>query len=221
VNQELVIFGASSDIATEFDKLLKTSNYKVHKFSLNDPENSCVEITNYIKDIKSIKNYINKLENPMIIFFNGFLAENRPSYSPSNEEIDKTYEINFKIPSMLIDSLLSLKQVKKFIIISSVAAIKPRYKNFFYGLSKSMLENYLLSLPNIDYLIIRFGKVLTKMSNDHSNPPFVISKEDGAKLIIKNISKSGIIYPTLGLKISSKLIKIMPLSFLNFLEQRI
>lgn len=221
MNQEFVIFGASSEIATEFYKLLKKSNYKVHKISLNDPENSCVKITNYINDIKSIKNYINNLENPTIIFFNGFLAENRPLYFPPSEEIDKTYQINFKIPSMIIDSLLSLKQVKKFIIISSVAAIKPRYKNFFYGLTKSMLENYLLSLPDIDYLIIRFGKVLTKMSKDHSNPPFVISKEVGAKLIIKNISKSGIIYPTFGLKISSKLIKIMPLRFLNFLEQRI
>ena len=91
-----------------------------------------------------------------------------------------------------------------------MAAVKPRYKNYIYGLSKRKLEEGIKYLDLPSYLIIRYGKVITKMSEDHKNPPFTLTVNDAASYLYKNINKTGIQYPKLGLKILSIVIKLLP-----------
>ena len=50
--------------------------------------------------------------------------------------------------------------VKKYVFISSMAAVKLRNKNFIYGYYKKKLENNILSGKLNNSLIFRFGKIL-------------------------------------------------------------
>ena len=153
-----------------------------------------------MEDYAKIKREIEKLSNVIVVFFNGHLSENRDQYSPNLKEIIKTDEINFTIPYYLSLNLNNdLSNIKKFVYISSMAAVKPRYKNYIYGLSKRKLEEGIKYLELPSYLIIRYGKVITKMSEDHKNPPFTLTVNDAANYLYKNIIKTGIQYPILGL----------------------
>ena len=111
---------------------------------------------------KKIKAILSNIENPIIIFFNGFLAENRDLAEPTIEEINKTDYVNYQIPYFLSKSLSENKDIKKFIYIFLIASLRPRYKNYIYGLSKYKLEKSLRFLNLSKYLVLRFGKVETK-----------------------------------------------------------
>ena len=47
--------------------------------------------------------FVETIESPYIVFFNGFLAENRPSYSPTYKEIEETIYANYLTPLHLFD----------------------------------------------------------------------------------------------------------------------
>ena len=157
--RDIVLIGASSDIAIEFSKNKFDEFVKVHKISTNSNFKSDLKVYDYLENINIIKSYISKLENPLVIFFNGYLKENRPYYKPNSSEIMLTLKINFEIPYKLAKQFYSLNPETKFIFISSIAAIKPRFKNFIYGFSKQHLENSIKEMKGLNYLIIRFGKV--------------------------------------------------------------
>ena len=48
-----------------------------------------------------------------IVFFNGFLAENRPSYSPAYKEIEETLYANYLTPLHLFDQMRKNRDIKK------------------------------------------------------------------------------------------------------------
>lgn len=220
VKKDIVLIGSSSEIAIEFIKTCIVNSENVITISrsnnIETQGNQHLKINEYFSDYKDIKNLIKKLNNPVIIFFNGFLAENRDLYSPTNEEIVKTDEINFTIPYMLSQKLnAELNNVSKYVFISTMAAIKPRYKNYIYGLSKRKLEESVkyINLPSL--LIIRFGKVKTKMSKYHSDPPFTLSSKDAAISLYKKLDSDGIKYPHFGLFFIANLIKLIPIVILK------
>ena len=99
-----------------------------------------------------------------------------------------------------------------------MSAIKPRFKNYIYGLSKQWLEREIARLTK-DYLIFRFGMIKTSMSKNHSPAPFTLSKEKASALLVKKINRRGIIYPLLGLKLISYIIKVLPIKFLDRYEK--
>ena len=214
MDENIVIFGGSSEIAIELKNILNNKKHKnftiSRRNSSHEYPNSLI-INNYFEDYEKIKSEIEKLNNVIVVFFNGHLSENRDQYSPNLNEIIKTDEINFTVPYYLSLNLNNdLNNIKQFVYISSMAAVKPRYKNYIYGLSKRKLEESIKHLELPSYLIIRYGKVITKMSEDHKNPPFTLSVNDAANYIYKNINKTGVQYPKLGLKILSLIIKVLP-----------
>ena len=98
VDNDIVIIGASSDLAKAFESRCK--KYKIKTLSISQNKNfknqqNCLNIMDYIKDYKKIEDEIKKLNNPIIFFFNGALFENRPFKSPSKEEELLTKKINF------------------------------------------------------------------------------------------------------------------------------
>ena len=214
MQDNIVIFGGSSEIAIELNNILSSKNHKnftISRRNSSHKDSDSLIVNNYLEDYAKIKHEIEKLSNVIVVFFNGHLSENRDQYSPNLKEIIKTDEINFTIPYYLSLNLNNdLSNIKKFVYISSMAAVKPRYKNYIYGLSKRKLEEGIKYLDLPSYLIIRYGKVITKMSEDHKNPPFTLTVNDAANYLYKNINKTGIQYPKLGLKILSLIIKVLP-----------
>ena len=71
------------------------------------------------------------------------------------------------------------------------------------------------------FLILRFGKIRTQMSEGHSNPPFTLNRSEAASLIIKFIEKEGVLYPTIGLRMMAIFIKLMPTKLLDLIEKNI
>lgn len=214
MDDNILIFGGSSEIAIELNNILSSKNHKnftISRRNSSHKDSDSLIVNNYLEDYAKIKHEIEKLSNVIVVFFNGHLSENRDQYSPNLKEIIKTDEINFTIPYYLSLNLNNdLSNIKKFVYISSMAAVKPRYKNYIYGLSKRKLEEGIKYLDLPSYLIIRYGKVITKMSEDHKNPPFTLTVNDAANYLYKNINKTGIQYPKLGLKILSIVIKLLP-----------
>ena len=81
VNNYLII-GADSELAKAFIQFNSNKESEIFKISRNRVE-SDLEIGDYIDDIDKVINYVKKLPSCYIIFFNGFLAENRPTQFPS------------------------------------------------------------------------------------------------------------------------------------------
>ena len=96
-----------------------------------------------------------------------------------------------------------------------MAAIKPRYKNYIYGLSKRKLEESVkyINLPSV--LIVRYGKVETKMSKGHKNPPFKLSSEKAASILYTSLNSTGTKYASFGLLCLGKIIKILPMRLIR------
>lgn len=220
VKKEIVVIGSSSELATEFIKLcLENSEYVV---SISRSENNQIktshhiQIQDYFEDYLIIKNEVRKLSNPTLIFFNGFLAENRNFQFPTKEEVSKTDEINFVLPYFLSRKLNNeLENISKFIYISSMAAIKPRYKNYVYGLSKNKLEESIKYLKLSCFLILRYGKIRTKMSQNHTDPPFTMSVNEAAEILYKNLDSKGIKFASFGLFLLGKLIEFLPMEIVR------
>ena len=219
--KELVLVGSSSELASNlFDVFSNNKSYRIHRISSRQDSSANLLVNSYIDDSKRICDYISNLKNPYIIFFNGYLKENRPNSNPNTEEIFNTFKINYKIPLLLTKEIGVNSLDAKFIYISTMASVKYRNKNYIYGISKSLLEKKVIKL-NLNHLILRFGKIETAMSADHGNPPFTLTKEKAASLVIELLERKGIVYPTYGLKIMASLIKVVPSKLLNYAETKI
>ena len=222
VNQNIVIFGSSSELATEFINICNKNNLNLFLISRSNVasgfKKNVLVVNDYIKEFDKIKKFLVPVENKFVFFFNGALFENRPDKFPSKKEIKQTEYINYYLPLELTKKLKKeIKHIDKFIYISSMAAIKPRFKNFIYGNNKKRLE---ISIKNegVRYLIIRYGKIFTKMSEGHKTPPFSLSAFDAAKILFKKIEKRGVVYPNFGLFLISILIKVTPGKIFNLLK---
>jgi hypothetical protein len=99
-----------------------------------------------------------------------------------------------------------------------MAAVRPRFKNYIYGLCKSNLEKSVTNLELSEYLIIRFGKVKTKMSKNHKNPPSTISAEKAGKIISNKLEDNGLVHANINLFIISKIIKLLPKKIIEIIS---
>lgn len=211
----IAIIGSSSDIAQQFVRHINTEEVNTYFVTSNkyhsSEYNNTLVVNDYLDEKNAISDYVKDLECSIVIFFNGYLAENRPIRFPTDKEINTTFKINYLIPIELTKLISKeAKKVPKFIYISSMAAVRPRFKNYIYGLCKSNLEKSVINLELSEYLIIRFGKVKTKMSKNHKNPPSTISAEKAGQIISKKLQDNGLVYANNNLFIISKIIKLLP-----------
>ena len=118
----IVLIGASSEIAQESKKIFLQNNYDVYcvtskKIKNIDKNILCVD--DYLSELVEISNFISDIDNPIVIFFNGYLKENRPiSKNPTSSEIQKTFIYNFKIPyaitKFLVRNSINVKSLFTF-----------------------------------------------------------------------------------------------------------
>ena len=221
--KRLIIVGASSEFSNTFINHVKNS-YEIYLISRKEIDSvekkNQLVINDYLDDMNKIINFVDNIKRANVIFFNGFLAENRNLYYPTNDEIKKTIEINYLIPYFLTTALNQSCLIEKFIFISSMSAIKPRYKNYIYGLSKSNLEKSIKNIAGLNYLFIRFGQIQTSMSESHKKAPFRLSKEKASINLEKLLTAKGIKYGSTGLLYMSWLLKLLPLKIINYIEGR-
>jgi short-subunit dehydrogenase len=219
----IAIIGSSSEIAQQFVRHVNTEEVNTYfvtsnKYHSNENTKTLV-IKDYLDEKNTISDYIKDLECSIVIFFNGYLAENRPIRFPTEKEINTTFKINYLIPIELTKLInKESKKVPKFIYISSMAAVRPRFKNYIYGLCKSNLEKSVTNLELSEYLIIRFGKVKTKMSKNHKNPPSTISAEKAGKIISNKLEDNGLVHANINLFIISKIIKLLPKKIIEIIS---
>jgi short-subunit dehydrogenase len=217
-NKNIVIVGSSSELAQEVLQQINFSN-TIFSISLKESnQKNHLKVSNYLEDSKNIVEFISSVDSPVVIFFNGYLAENRPIQNPTSGEIVKTLEINYVIPYNLTAMIINNNiNISKFVFISSFAAVKQRYKNFIYGYSKKLLENSIMSLKPNSYLFIRFGKIKTSMSINHNSSFFDLDKKRAANIIVKFLeSKNGVVYPNVSTKLLSIFIKVIPSQVIKY-----
>lgn len=215
VEEEFIIIGGSSEIAQKFYDICITNNIRTTVITSNKEKAKTIHnsfwVHDYLEDYEEILKVIKDKKKIIVIFFNGALYENRPSQFPTQSQQLLTTKINFLIPYNLCKKLNhDYLGEAKFVFISTMAAIKPRYKNYLYGLSKFSLEQSIKKLALSNFLIIRFGKVKTKMSEGHDFAPFTLTAEEAASKLFSKIRKNGIKYPNFGLLLISLLLKFLP-----------
>ena len=223
VKQDIVLIGASADLAVEFLSHLDNDKFRTYLVSSNKSisyENDNVLLINdYVKDVNLITEFINKTTNPIIIFFNGYIAENRPKKFPNTQEIIKTDYVNFVVPYVLtIEINNSIKNIKNYVYVSSFSASRARYKNYLYGISKRKLEKSIKFINPSSCLFIRFGKIDTKFSEEHTELPFSMGKTDAARILLDSLSKTGVIYPNSFIGSIAIIIKLLPSKILKRLN---
>ena len=217
----IILVGASSEVSEEFVRKID-GKHNIYKISSNNfgETTKTLNVTDYLEEKLKIVNFIQEVDNPYIFFFNGYITENRPKQNPDIDEVKNTLKINFLVPYVITRSLLDVeKDVKKYIYISSFAAVKLRFKNFIYGQSKLLLEESIKSSPIDNFLIIRFGKINTSMSSNHAKTIFDMSKERAAEILEKFYEeKNGVIYPTILIRVLSIIMIILPKKIIRILN---
>ena len=93
VKESIVIFGSSSEVAVELQKILKEKDFDFYSLSRSEVEKNLsnhTQVNDYLEDYEKIYTLFDQLGPTYVIFFNGFLAENREQQIPSLSEIKKT-----------------------------------------------------------------------------------------------------------------------------------
>lgn len=128
-----------------------------------------------------------------------------------NEELQLETELfqhvlttNFYSQAFLLNemnSMLARQMHGQILLISSVAGIRPRRRNFVYGVSKFGVDFIAQGLQkrfsenNVSITILRPGFVHTKMTSGMPVAPFAINKESVAKIAARGLlDKKRVIY---------------------------
>ena len=96
--KNIVIIGSGSDLSKEFVQQIDKNEYKDYLISREesmDQNQNKLTVDDYENELNSITAFIDDISNPYLIFFNGYLKENRPKKIPSDNEVLDTFKINF------------------------------------------------------------------------------------------------------------------------------
>ena len=214
MKKTILIIGANSDIAKEIaKKYLKKGNF-LHLFTRNKEillnsekalfDKNNVKIQNFsFDDISNFTSMISNLSpKPEVsIIANGYMGNNKDSI----ENIKEVFDINFIHIAQMCNHIVTYYKLNKIkgnlSVISSVAGIKGRAKNYIYGSSKSAINTYLSGLrqkysnEKICITTIILGFVNTKMNKGLELNKILLSEPDEiAKKIINAIEDNKEIY---------------------------
>ena len=222
-NKKLCLIGASSDlglaIAKTATELAGIEVYGISRKDVKENYKKTLIIPDYETSDKEIKEFVKENNISDIILLNGFTGQN-------NQPVEKIVKINFSIPINLIKRIeTNGNNDITYTVISSLAAAKPRKKNYVYGLSKYILEQSIRNREFVKYIIFRAGFIRTKMTKDHKSAPFAKEPEEVAEkilnAILNNKKKLSIKYSSFEIMLLFYVFKLIPLSILNAIERRV
>lgn len=231
--RKILIHGANSEIAHEFIKLSFTKYDEYHliikskqkyDYKFLSPTKAFIYKSD-LRDLDETKKTLNKLPNDItdIFWVSGYNGD--PNLEATNSKaLIENININFlnvmiSINEILFKKFKFIEQKQHICVITSVAGLRGRKKNLFYGASKSGLISYLSGLRqkykrNINICTVIPGYINTKEFKKLkiSCPKFLITEpKDCAKTILKALQKNKeIVYVNYKWKIIMSIIKLIP-----------
>ena len=227
----VVLVGSTSDLGLALLKALPYSNdaeiLLVGKVTPEhfDVENAKVTISFHKCDLEKFEDleiFASKLSTfpdiDLAIMAVGYLP-------PENEEFDlrlvnKSMMINTVGVVNAIAVLAKRMRYQKhghILHISTVAALRPRSRNFTYGASKSSADFFARGIlskyrkTGLKVSILRPGYVFTKMSKNFKAAPFAITKEAVSLIAAKNLLRGAeVFYAPRKLRIVMKIFSYLP-----------
>lgn len=226
--KNLLIVGGNSDLAKEIITQLDIEKFNIFVISRSTLELEGVStfiIDNYLENLNEIESLVIKNNIEEIIIFNGLIFERSGISNINNKQIQDTFFVNFVIPSSIINNLIQINKKIRFSVISSIAAAKLRNKNIYYGMSKQALEEYIVNLELGKYLIFRSGFIYTKLTKDHTPPPFaenvnVVASRFINEFLKKQNSSVKFTYSSTSIRVLFIFFKLVPVKVLNYIEEK-
>tara|TARA_B100000700_G_scaffold243273_1_gene271088 strand:+ start:1759 stop:2484 length:726 start_codon:yes stop_codon:yes gene_type:complete len=232
MSKKILIYGGSSLISKELINIFVKENYSFVIFcrkaevffnnisSLNIEKNKFDVFEADLLDLQKNFELISKIEKKLegVIWVAGFTGD--PTKEFENAELtENNIKINFLHPALIINKLLSKINIdeKGFLaVISSVAGLRGRAKNIFYGSAKSALISFLSGLRQkfngkLNILTIIPGYMSTKPFKENAPQLLITSPEKAAQIIVRAIkSKKEIVYINSLWRIIMFTIKLIP-----------
>lgn len=241
-----LILGATSDMAKAFIHLIAKNGAslilvardkeKLNTISRDIKIRYQVEVEEIIfdaeKDEENIDKFIKKINKDFDLFacFIGYLGDQKKAQD-SIEEAKKIIKINYTMPALITEKIVSLMQKNSFehktiVGISSVAGDRGRQSNYFYGSSKAAYTSYLSGLRNrlfkegIHVITVKPGFVYTSMTENMKLPkPLTAMPDDVAKDILNAIYKrTNVLYTKWFWKYIMLIIRFIPESIFKKLN---
>ncbi len=159
----------------------------------------------------------------LVIIAAGYLPpENSEFDMPS---IETTFLVNSLASIMILSSfakLMTSNSKSQILVISSVASMRPRNRNFTYGASKKALDFFSIGLQNglkhgsPCISILRPGFVYTKMTREYKPAPFAITTDELGEIASKGVlQRKKIIYAPRKLNLVMKIARTLPRSIFD------
>ena len=230
MKRELLIHGGSSlkklelikKLDTDFDKFyIFTRNIKLAKANLKTYSQKIIFFENTLDDFSITLNDLKKLPNSInsILWVSGNTGNAEKEFQ-SIDDCLKTLNVNFVNVILSINFLLK----EKFLInsssficcLTSVAGLRGRKFNTFYGSAKSGLISYLSSLRQkydnqISIVTVIPGYMKTNSFDTNSNNLIVSSPKKSADIIYNAIKKKKeIVYVDYKWKFIMSLVRLIP-----------
>jgi short-subunit dehydrogenase len=227
----IVLVGSSSEIGLEILKLLKPApNTKLLTVGRGAPSRSTLtwpygNFEEVFCDFESTESVNEALDNishlkqfDLVIVASGYLPqENEDS---DLLEVRKTIRVNGEGVILFLSAFANrLAQLGggKILLISSVAGLRPRIRNFTYGATKAAADFFAIGLASkyenssVDIKVLRPGFVFTKMTTAFKPAPFAISTQVVSRIGVKLLrSKRRVAYAPSFLKFLMNVLKIIP-----------
>lgn len=232
----LLLAGSNSDIGLEVVKaLVNSESWDIHLVGRTEPDLSAIgdENRNYYfyrcdflneSETDSVIRSVFQVSRPTL----ALVAVGSLPLENSDLDLDSarlTFETNtlatIRLIQLITYGFLENKD-GKLLLFSSVAADRPRLKNFTYGSSKKATDFYAFGLANkvkqhgVQIKILRLGYVYSKMSRNFPAAPFAISKAVAAQQIVATLNKKGVIHYIPGkLRVLFVILRILPWSIFS------
>jgi decaprenylphospho-beta-D-erythro-pentofuranosid-2-ulose 2-reductase len=239
--QRILVLGGKSEIALSILELLPVAqdveillcgrNIKLNQLpvSLNKFDVHQIEVD--FTDIESSKCELMKVfdsgDIDLVIFAYAILGdENLQLDSKLFEDVLNT---NFYSQAILFNKVYSnlvLQKHGQILLISSVAGMRPRRRNFVYGLSKFGVDFFAQGLQKTSYqnnvfiTILRPGFVHTKMTKNMPPAPFATDRTVVAKIASKALlKKKRMVYAPRILKLVMLVLRLLPERIFKFFDK--
>ena len=228
---KVVLFGSTSEIGLEVVTQLEVGHLST-LILIGREAPDLKSLTENYAEVRFIKcDFLDPLKVKQVIA--EIFSEDPPDIAllaagvlpPENNELDfrsvaSTLEFNSVAMIHLLSHVtreLIENKVGTILVFSSVAAQRPRLKNFTYGASKSALDFYAVGLAHkvlrqgVVIKVLRLGYVFTRMSQNFPPAPFAITKDIAAKEILKSLGvKRIVVYVPRKLRLLFFILRLLP-----------
>ena len=179
-----------------------------------------------LSNVEQIREVVSTLGNRYVIDLAVIASAHLPQelLDSDFDSVHQTFSINATGIASFLSSLASMmsRSGGTLIYISTVAAMRPRIKNFTYGASKLSIDFFVLGLAakykkdGLDIRVLRPGYVHSKLSKGFEVAPFSTTPQSVAKDLVSGLNgHRRIIYSPRILRLVMNLLKLLPSRIFN------